>query len=282
MQTIYKPNGRAKEYALLALELYRCDSHPRGGCVHGCSYCYVPGCLRLSGAQFRTGVRPREDIIGALSHDAPRFTGTDKRVLLSFFSDPYQPGVVNITRHALAILHGLQIPFMVLTKCGTPYVQDDFDLYGSDDAFGVTLTTLDNRGAAVTEPLAGSPLRRINNLGVAKSKGIHTYVSLEPVLDPAATLRIIEETHDLVDHYNVGKLNHNPGAERAIDWRLFGVQAIKRLECFGKTYTIKDDLRRFLDGIPYTQTEHRTVDVRGVRVHRAAIRKPGPGAPRPA
>lgn len=280
MQTIYEPRGRAKEYALLALELYQSEKHERGGCVHGCAYCYVPGCLKLTPAEFRKGVRPREGIIDALKEQAPKYEGTRDRVLLSFFSDPYQKGVQSVTRYALGILRSHGVPFLILTKGGTLAAQD-FDLYGPRDGFGVTLTTLNSAISATREPLAASPLNRLTALGLAKSKGIHTYVSLEPVIDPAETLRIIEETHDLVDHYNVGKLNHDRAAEAKIDWRLFGAQAIKRLECFEKTYTIKDDLARYLDGIPYTQTEHRTVDGGRVRVHRTAPVRPEQGVRRP-
>ncbi len=282
MQTIYEPRGCAKEYAKLALELYRCNAHDRGGCIHGCNYpCYVPGCLKLTPAEFRKGVRPREGIIEALKEQAPKYRGTRDRVLLSFFSDPYQKGVRKVTRYALVILRGHGIPFLVLTKGGTLAAQD-FDLYGPRDGFGVTLTTLNSAISATREPLAASPLNRLTALGLAKSKGIHTFVSLEPVIDPAETLRIIEETHDLVDHYNVGKLNHNRAAEAKIDWRLFGAQAIKRLECFEKTYTIKDDLRRYLDGIPYTQTEHRTAVAGGSATHRGASQSVVPGLRRPA
>ena len=35
-------------------------------------------------------------------------------------------------------------------------------------------------------------------------------MSLEPVINPAWSLEIIRQTHEFVDHYKAGTLNHSP------------------------------------------------------------------------
>ena len=97
MKVIYEPRGRAREYALLACNLYG------GVCPHRCSYCYVAGAMRKSRAQWEaTPWYLRKDVIKWLEKDAERLSGTDKRVLLCFHCDPYTPEAANfgVTRQA--------------------------------------------------------------------------------------------------------------------------------------------------------------------------------------
>jgi hypothetical protein len=74
--------------------------------------------------------------------------------------------------------------------------------------------------------------------------GISTYVSLEPVWDPEQSLELIDITHEFVDFFKVGKLNHHP-RERSIDWASFKREAIKKLQIYEKQYYIKDDLNKY-------------------------------------
>jgi DNA repair photolyase len=251
MSVIYTPRGRALEYSLRGLELYQ-------GCQHQCTYCYVPAATRQSRSEWaRANVRVREKVLLHLSLEAPRYRGTEERVFLSFFSDPYQPlaGQTGVTRTALEILHQQQVPFQVLTKGGTAACQD-FDLYTKRDAYAVTLTGAGRLGALEPEPGAASPAGRIKSLQEARSLGIETWVSLEPVLDPAASLAVIDATHDVVDLYKIGKINHDPQREAQIDWGRFAWEAVNRCEKYGVAYYIKKDLARFCD-FPYRSTDNR-------------------------
>ena len=247
MQTIYEPKGRALEYSLLALNLYQ-------GCVHGCGYCYAAMMARRYGRDFQNaGVRP--GVIEALKKAAPKFAGTDKRVLLCFSCDPYQPAGNKATREALQVLRLHDIPFQVLTKGGLRAARD-FDLYGPRDAFAVTLTSVCFPVAMSHEPNAASPDDRCRALIRAKRHGIQTWVSLEPVIDPDESLEVIRQTHTYVDFYKVGTLNH---AANKTDWRAFGIRAINLLEKLGKRYYVKHDLAKHLDGVKYTSIDTRTV-----------------------
>ena len=76
----------------------------------------------------------------------------------------------------------------------------------------------------------------------AHARGIPTWASLEPVIDPIQTLSIIYETHEYVDEYKVGKLNY---LHTDIDWRIFCVNLASQLNKFNCAYYIKDSLLPF-------------------------------------
>ena len=160
-----------------------------------------------------------------------------------------------MTRRALEILRDHDIPFQILTKGGMR-ASRDFDLYGPHDAFATTLTFAANNRSLEYEPNAPPPADRILAIEQAKMKGLQTWVSLEPVIDPAQSLACIEKTHAFVDHYKIGVLNH---ARSRIDWRAFGIRAIELCERYGVTYFIKHDLAKCLEGVEYHSTDLRRV-----------------------
>jgi DNA repair photolyase len=90
------------------------------------------------------------------------------------------------------------------------------------------------------------PEDRINALKEAYKRGIHTWVVLEPVLDPQQSLHLIELTHPFVSYYIVGKLNHFPEEEAKIDWPKFRKDAEALLQSCGKMpekdYWLKHEL----------------------------------------
>lgn len=246
---IYSPKGKAAEYSHLALNHYT-------GCGHQCTYCYL---------RTRYGADPepkaKVGIFERLKYQMATLSGTKERVLLSFSSDPYQPlnAGLGLTRQCLALLYYNNVPFQVLTK-GALAAANDFDLYRHCDAFAVTLTLLDERWKE-WEPKAGEPASRMAALREAKQAGIETWVSLEPVIDPEQSLKIIEETHEYVDLYKIGTLNYvTPPSP--IDWRAFGREAIALCERFGKPYCIKSDLAQHLGGISFHNTDNRCSDWR--------------------
>lgn len=239
MPVIYEPAGRAREYAPLAANLY-------SGCSHGCIYCYAPLALKRRREAFHSSPGPRKGVLEALEKDARRLAARGERrpILMSFTSDPYQPceAEFGLTRAGLEILarHGLRVT--VLTKGGTRALRDLDLLARPGNALAATLTTLDPEESLRWEPEAALPADRIQALAEAKRAGLHTWVSLEPVLDPAWALEIIRATREVVDLYKVGRLNYHPRARR-IDWAGFRDQAVTLLERLGKDYYIKADLR---------------------------------------
>jgi len=237
---IYQPRGRAWEYCRLALNLYK-------GCSHGCEYCYAPSCTFKSRSEFREP-SPRVGILKKVEEDAHNLQEVNEigPVLLCFTCDPYQPidSRFEITRKTIKILHENNLNVMILTKGGRR-AERDFDLLTCDDWFGVTLTTLDNESSLKWEPGADKPDARIESLQLAHSKGIKTWVSLEPVLYPEISLTIIRETHTFVDKFKVGTLNYHPHSKN-IDWAKFAHDANDLLSALHSDYYLKEDLRKWL------------------------------------
>lgn len=247
--TIYEPKGRALEYSFLAINHYL-------GCSHGCRYCYASKMMKRFGRDF-DNPSYSSNFIKRLKSDSMKYQNTNKLVLLSFTTDPYQQIDVefSLTREVIKILTSNSISFQILTKGGTRAIKD-FDLYGKNDAFATTLTFLDKEQSLYYEPSAAVPEDRISAIVCAKSKNINTWVSLEPVIDPLQSLDIIKETHSFVDLYKIGKLNH---VSSNINWRDFGIKAIELCNKYNKKYYIKHDLSLSLYGIKYTNTDTRII-----------------------
>lgn len=240
MSVLYTPKGRAREYAPLAVNHYT-------GCTHGCQYCYVPTIPPYkfadeARAAFHGNAKPRANVIRDLSREVKQNPGNGQRVLLSFTTDPYQPADADyrLTRQVIQTLHAGGYAAQVLTKGGTRALYD-LDIFTPRDAFACTMTLLSDKASREWEPNAALPSDRIAALQAFHAAGIPTWVSLEPVLNPAAALEIIRQTHTFVDLYKVGVLNHHFLAA-SIDWAKFVLDVTTLLESLEQTYYLKDDL----------------------------------------
>ncbi len=256
MKVIYRPSGRALEYSLLALNPWG-----RSFCSHACSYCYCPGMFRITRQQWEAvPFKPRKNILEWIRQDAQELSGTDERVLCCFAGDLYSPEAAKtgISRRILERFRESDVPFHVLTKGGMR-AAPDFDLYGPNDAFATTLTFIDPKDSEREEPGAALPDDRFRAIVEAKNRGIETWVSLEPVIDPTQSLDIIRATHADVDLYKIGVLNHDPARAARIDWRAFGMQALELCERYGKRYYLKDDLTKHLSGVRFHNTDTRKI-----------------------
>lgn len=246
MPVIYEPQGRAREYASLAANLY-------SGCSHACLYCYAPLALKRNREDFHAKPEVRKNILHQLELDCKRVKAQGRdgaQVLLCFTCDPYQQLEVDlkITRDAIKVLHQYGLSAQILTKGGTR-ASRDFDLLTDKDAFATTMTFLDDERSLKWEQRAALPADRIEAIRQAKNKGIPTWVSLEPVIDPNSALDIIRQTHEFVDLFKVGPLNYRPEAKE-VDWRKFGFEVIELLDKLGKKYYIKQDLKKYLSPKP--------------------------------
>jgi DNA repair photolyase len=172
--------------------------------------------------------------------------GDGRQVLFSFLSDAYQSfdSQVGLTRRAIALLHDWGIPVAILTKGGLRATRD-FDLLTARDSFACTLTTLDDDTSRWWEPGAALPTERLAALRIAHDRGIPTWVSLEPVLNPADSLACLEASADFVDEYKIGVLNYCAEA-KGIDWHKFGHDAVALCDRLGKAYYLKHDLRKLM------------------------------------
>ena len=245
---IYEPKGRAREYSFLALNIYE-------GCEHGCRYCYVPLFKNVDRKTFHTSIKPRINL-SQFTKEAEILErrGETRNILLCFTCDPYQPieQELEYTRKVIKILKQHNLNITVLTKGGLLATRD-FDLYTDGDEFAVTLTFLDKQKSLEFEPNAALPFERIKALQEANSRGIYTWVSLEPVIDPKETLKIIDAVHEFVDEFRIGTINHSE-LKKHIDWNDFAWRLYEKLELYGNNYLIKNDLRPYFKGAFYKNT----------------------------
>ncbi len=239
---IYKPKGKALEYSPLAANLFK-------GCSHGCTYCFAPSATFTDRKLFSSPeyIEPRKNILLELDKSAKRLKNDPRPILFSFTSDLYQPAndIFKLSRTALLSLSENNLTTTVLTKGGTKACKD-FDILSRNkkNSFGVTLTT-DNPDESIKwEPGAALPADRIESLKQAKKAGINTWVSFEPVINPKAVIRLIEETHSFVDLYKVGKLNYHPFA-KTIDWKSFLFNVEDTLNKYNCKRYIKKDLETY-------------------------------------
>ena len=234
---IYEPTGPAREYSSLACNIYK-------GCQHGCVYCF--GKNRKSPeqkAQYDTDPNPKDHFLEKLRYKAAKMNGDTAEILLSFLGDVYQPAEMELglTRQAIKILIENDLPFTILTKGGTRAVRD-FDLLEAypKARFGTTLVFLDQKDADHWEPDAATVIDRIRAIQEAHDRGINTWVSLEPVIDPGQALQVIRGLQPIVGHWKIGKINHQKGIE--VDWIAFREEVRALLDDLDADYYLKKSL----------------------------------------
>lgn len=234
MKPIYEPRGAAKEYGDYALNIYT-------GCPHRCYYCFAPNVLHREKEKFHSCVEPRKDIVEETRKQLEREQITGKLIHLCFTCDPYPTGYdTTPTREIIKLLKEYGNHVQILTKGDG---SRDFDLLDSEDWYGVTISCADNT-AEDAEPLAVSPTLRMTDLEFAWRRGIHTWVSFEPVLDAKAVLDCIRGYSSCIDRVKIGKLNYHPSK---INWAEFGHDAEITCQEMCVDYYIKDSLRKCME-----------------------------------
>jgi uncharacterized Fe-S cluster-containing radical SAM superfamily protein len=237
MAFIYEPRGKAREYSPLAVNLY-------SGCGHKCSYCYVPGVIRMDRKDFDENVKARNKIIEGLKKEAAKMKYSDKQVFMSFTTDPYNPinDELKLTRAALEIFLENKIPVSILTKSGLAALQD-MDIikqFGKHIKIGASLTydndidsTRIERGAALTD-------ERLEMLRCFHQEGVRTWVSFEPIMHPAMTLKLMHQTTSFVNEYQFGKLSDD---KRYNDWNVVAGCIVTTLRPLNISFYIKKTLQ---------------------------------------
>lgn len=231
MNPIYKPSGAAAEYGDYALNIYT-------GCPHRCYYCFAPQVLHRDRKEFHSRVEPRKGLLNGLRRQLEREKITGQLIHLCFTCDPYPTGCdTSTTREVIQTLKAYGNNVQILTKGSGAR---DFDLLDGGDWYGITYTG----AAAGDEPGALSNSARFLAIAVAKSKGIKTWVSFEPVINAELVLGKIAAHAPIIDKIKVGKLNYHPSD---INWAQFGRDVEAACREMGLDYYIKDSLRAEMD-----------------------------------
>lgn len=235
MKPIYVPKARAKEYGDLAINIYT-------GCPHRCYYCFAPSVLHKDREEFHSHVEPRAGIVEAVKKQLESEQITGKLIHLCFTCDPYPNGYDSTaTREIIKSIKDSGNHVQILTKGDG---SRDFDLLDENDWYGITISSNTGKSKEV-EPGAKNSMERLLLLGEAKSKGIKTWVSFEPVIDADAVIGCIASYFDWFDKIKVGKLNYHPSD---INWKSFGLMVENVCKETGVDYYIKDDLRKAMEG----------------------------------
>jgi DNA repair photolyase len=236
MSIIYEPKGRAGEYAPLAANIYK-------SCSHGCLYCYANKMMKLDKAYFHAENRIRKDAIKNLEKDAAKLRGDDREILFCFLGDPYNPDepANGITRQAIEIMIRNDLRFTILTKGGAR-ARRDLDLLEGyfKCSIGQTIVWSKQESASYWEPNAAPLQERFELAQEAHKRGIKTWVSLEPVIDPDQALEVVRLLHPYVGKWKVGPVNYVAGVD--VDWRKFKQDVVSLFEEVGAEYILKNEL----------------------------------------
>ena len=234
------------EYATDQITVYRY-------CPYQCRYCWAWR-IPLFANRIKRG---RYDPV----EEAKRYVKLkDKRVIVvSFTSDPYPPieNYKKLTRKVLEVLARSHHRVMVLTKNPCMALRDQDIFLKGDFWLGTTIVT--ERFNNTLEPYAPSFLSRFHALEVAKCLGIKTWISIEPIIPEYTNPEsIIEFSHRYVDYYVLGAFNYykqlgfNYSKYELMKWYYLHVtEAIKLLEKYHKPYTVKKELKKYLEVASY-------------------------------
>lgn len=223
MKPIYEPKGAAKEYGDYALNIYT-------GCPHRCYYCFAPQVLHRDREQFHSIVEPRANIVEETRKQLEREDFSGKTIHLCFTCDPYPTGYdTTPTRKIIKLLkeHGAHV--QILTKGDG---SRDFDLLDENDWYGITMDGTDKLDS------------KYESLCEARSLGIKTWVSFEPIVRGMDVLERLPYVGREADMMKFGKLNYHPSE---INWKLLGEAIEAVCKFYGFKYYIKDSLRKEME-----------------------------------
>ena len=201
MDAIYKPKGKAAEYAKYAVNFYV-------GCSNDCDYCYCKKGLLGHAMGKPTPTLKKcftnmDQAVGRFIYEATKILDElrEHGLFFSFTTDPLLPETQAATNMAVAwaVKHG--IPCKILTKRADFFIPKEFYQYKHLIAYGFTLTGMDGM-----ELHASPNFERIVTMRWLHKAGFKTFASIEPIIEPFRSRDMIIETLDCCDLYKIGLL----------------------------------------------------------------------------
>jgi DNA repair photolyase len=164
--------------------------NPYTRCGHDCTYCYAPYIMRVPPGEWGGGVEAKENLPQLLDRELPRKRGT---IGLGTVTDPYQPveEALRLTRRCVEMLVKHRARVSVLTK--SALVARDADLLSrlEGSEVGITVTTASDERAAIFEPCASPPSRRLEAMRALHRAGVPVYAFVGPIV-PTVTDRDLD------------------------------------------------------------------------------------------
>ena len=208
-KAIYQPTGKAAEYSSWACNFYT-------GCSNDCEYCYckrgVMSHVWSTEARLKKCFKNEMDALEFFDKEVIKNKSELQKtgILFSFTTDPMLPETRGLTLSAMydALTH--DVPVQILTKRAdwlseivTMVIESSIvEERKNMVAFGFTLTGFDEK-----EPGASSNQERIEAMRKLHDMGFKTFASIEPVITPAMSLIMIEDTLDCCDLFKVGLIS---------------------------------------------------------------------------
>src|ERR1041385_715881 len=158
--------------------------NPYSGCLHACSYCYVPDTIHAERQRWGTYVVVKRDLPTRLAQAMVKAerAGKKQTAYFSTATDPYQPAEAEhrITRRCLEVLVRRDWPIEVLSR--SPLVTRDLDLFTQFGQIrvGLSIPTMDDELRKVLEPNAPPVRARLDALRKLSDAGIPTFANYTP------------------------------------------------------------------------------------------------------
>jgi three-Cys-motif partner protein len=230
------------------------------GCAHGCKYpCYAFLMARSYGKakDYETWIHPRivTNALELLEKEIPKYKAKIDFVHLSFTTDPFMFDNLNerpyaliedLTLKIIRRLNAEGIKVTVLTKGLYPKELCNVNCFNSDNEYGITLVSLNEKFKKNFEPFAAPIEERIKSIEYLHNKGLKTWVSIEPYPTPNIIKQDIEKILSriaFVDKIIFGKMNYNKEATGYSENENFYKDCTQKVIAFcesnGKQYHIK-------------------------------------------
>ena len=187
---IYRPRGKAGEYASWACNLYT-------GCSNDCEYCYCKkgplGSIWTKEPRLKKCFKNEEHAYSVFIRELEQNQEALRRegLFFSFTTDPFLKETRKFTWNCILTALSEKITVSVLTKRAD--FLDDIStalrwIHKDGLVFGFTIT-----GCNLKEPGASTNGQRIEAMERLHDAGFKTFASLEPIIDPARTLNYYKE-----------------------------------------------------------------------------------------
>lgn len=194
-----------------------CINHVQG-CAHGCLYpCYAMMMAKRFGTvkSYEEWIKPKivQNALELLKKEIPKYKVKMKSVHFSFTTDPFMYGYKEIRDLTLNLIEALNlegIKCTVLTKGVLPIELAELN---DMNEVGITLISLSENFRKKYEPFSAPYKERIASIRQLHSKGLKTWVSIEPYPTPNIIdqdFQKIIRSVSFVDKIVFGKLNYNP------------------------------------------------------------------------
>ncbi len=189
------------------------------GCSHGCKFpCYAMQMARRFGKvnSYEEWIEPYlvENTLEILDKELPKLKDKIKFVHMCFTTDPFMYKFSEITNMSLEIIkkiNSYNIPVEVLTKGILPDEIVNVSM-NSDNIFGITLVSLNEKFREIYEPGTAPYNERLKALKKCHDAGLKTWVSIEPYPTPNVDdLPLIDLLNAIsfVDYIVFGRWNYN-------------------------------------------------------------------------